>query len=91
MTVITLLNINLWILTIIGYIVYNLYVKNEKLERMVEERDARLQSVRAMVDESGKVLKELDTIGAFKSDDEIGFFFKTIQAIQETLSNQVKG
>lgn len=88
---VTLLNINLWILTIIGYVIYNLYAKNEKLEDMVKARDAKLQSVKSIVDESDRVVNELDTIGAFKSDDEIGFFFKTIKLIQETLNSELKG
>lgn len=82
----TILNISLWVLTIIGYIIYNLYTKNVKLEEMVLERNRTLQTLSDIINESDRVLKELDKIGAFKSDDEIGFFFNSVKAIQETLN-----
>ncbi len=81
-----IINIMLWVLTIIGYIIYNLYSKNIKLERMVLEREETLQLLSNIINESDKILMDLDTIGAFKSDDEIGYFFKTVKAIQSTLN-----
>lgn len=82
----TILNISLWVLTIIGYVIYNLYTKNVKLEEMVMERDRTLQALSNIINESDRLLKEVDQIGAFKSDDEIGFFFNSVKAIQETLN-----
>jgi hypothetical protein len=81
-----IINILIWILTIIGYIIYNLYNKNIKLERMVVEREQTLQLLSNIINESDKVLVDLDRIGAFKSDDEIGYFFNTVKAIQSTLN-----
>lgn len=82
----TLLNIALWVLTILGYVIYNLYSKNVKLEQMVANRDQTLRNLSDIINESDRVLKDVDRLGAFQSDDEIGFFFKTVKAIQETLN-----
>jgi hypothetical protein len=82
----TLLNIALWVLTILGYIIYNLYSKNVKLEQMIINRDQTLRNLSDIINESDRVLNEVDRIGAFKSDDEIGFFFNTVKAIQDTLN-----
>jgi hypothetical protein len=81
-----LINIGIWVLTILGYIIYNLYSKNVKLERMVYERDQTLMILSNTINESEKILKEIDTLGAFKSDDEVGFFFNTLKSIQATLN-----
>lgn len=83
----TLLNIALWVLTILGYVIYNLYSKNIKLEQMVIERDQTLRNLSDVINESDKVLKDVDRLGAFQSDDEIGFFFNTVKAIQDTLND----
>ena len=83
----TLLNIALWVLTILGYVIYNLYSKNVKLEQMVLNRDQTLRNLSDVINESDKVLKDVDRLGAFQSDDEIGFFFNTVKAIQETLND----
>lgn len=84
--VLTVINLFLWIGTILGYLIFNLNQKNQKLEQMVIERDNLLRNLGSTIEESDKVLQELDKIGAFKSDDEIGFFFKTIQSIQQALN-----
>lgn len=81
-----LINIGIWVLTILGYIIYNLYTKNAKLEQMVYERDQTLMMLSDTINESERILKEIDTLGAFKSDDEVGFFFNTLKAIQATLN-----
>jgi len=81
-----IINILIWVLTIIGYVIYNLYNKNIKLERMVIEREQTLQLLSNIINESDKILLDLDRIGAFKSDDEIGYFFNTVKAIQTTLN-----
>lgn len=79
----------LWIATIVGYVIYNLYTKNVKLEGMLEDRDTLLKSLSYRIDESDRLLKEVDKLGAFQSDDEIGFFFKIVKSIQDDL-NQYK-
>lgn len=90
MEVSTLLNIGLWFLTITGYVIYNLYQKTIKLERMVQERNQQLYNIRAIIDESDKRLKELDTRGVYASDDEVGTFFKTLKVIHEMLVDHTR-
>ena len=82
----TILNILLWVLTILGYIIYNLYSKNVKLEQMVVQRDETLSVLNDIIIESNIKLKDIDRLGAFKSDDEIGFFFNTVLDIQDVLN-----
>jgi hypothetical protein len=82
----TILNILLWVLTILGYIIYNLYSKNVKLEQMVVQRDETLSILNDIIIESNIKLKDIDRLGAFKSDDEIGFFFNTVLDIQDVLN-----
>ncbi len=81
-----LINVLLWVFTIIGFIIYNLYNKNTKLEQMVLEREQTLQMLSTIINESDKIINEIDRIGAFKSDDEVGYFFNTIKTIQTTLN-----
>lgn len=90
MTVATLLNIALWIFTVVGYVIYNLYQKNLKLEQMVQSQNQLIVNVQAIVEESDRVLSELDRRGIYKSDDEVGSFFKTVMDIQKLLNQFFK-
>jgi len=82
-----LININIWVLTIVGFVIYNLYSKNVNLEEIVQRQNQSLQTIGQIIDDSDKLVKEVDQLGAFRSDDEVGFFFKALQTIQETLNN----
>ena len=71
---------------VLGYTTINLLKKNEKLEDLVLSRDNYVQKLIQTIDFINIKLNEIDEKGTFKSDDEIGFFFKQIQNIQDFLN-----
>jgi len=85
-----LISIGLWIATIVGYIIWNLNSKVTKLEQIAVQQKIIIDSVAAIVDESDKMLKSVELTQAFQSDDQIGFFFKNLQNIQESLNHYLK-
>jgi len=63
-----------------------------KLERLNDELSGLLSLLsysKSIMEVKNRIfeIKEVDRLGAFKSDDEIGFFFNTVKTIQETLNN----
>ncbi len=81
-----IISICLWVFTIIGYIIWNLNKKVAKLEQIATQQRVIIDSVAAIVSESDKQLKAVELTQAFNSDDEIGFFFKNLKAIQDSLN-----
>ena len=67
------------LLIICLYIIYNLNRKTEQYETWFE-------SIREQVSDTNVKLNEIDVRGSFSSDDEIGFYFKYIQSMQNNLS-----
>ena len=63
------------LLIICLYIIYNLNQKTEQYETWFE-------SIREQVSDTNVKLNEIDVRGSFSSDDEIGFYFKYIQSMQ---------
>lgn len=57
--------------------------QNESLELY----EKYIRNFDATIALSGKKLEELDEKGSFKSDDEIGFFFRAVQSLQSILDN----
>jgi len=79
------------LVVIFGFTTFNLLRKNEKQEDILAEYLTYLDRLSKVIDASDKKLKEIDNKGTFSSDDEVGFFFKSIQGIQEILNDfQVK-
>ena len=67
------------ITTILGFALYNLLKKNEALEDFISKQSDAIN----VCDQR---LKQIDDKGIFYSDDEIGWFFKEIQKIQDALN-----
>ena len=72
---------------ILGFTTFNLLRKNEKQEDILSEYLNYLDRLSKTIDVSDKKLKEIDRAGTFKSDDEVGYFFKSIQDIQDILND----
>ena len=50
----------LWLVTIVGWVVYNLYTKNKRLEETVIAQANFIAGLQSMIQESDKALKNLD-------------------------------
>tara|TARA_B100001093_G_scaffold403230_1_gene391175 strand:+ start:273 stop:572 length:300 start_codon:yes stop_codon:yes gene_type:complete len=75
------------VVLIFGYTTFNLLRKNEKQEDILAEYLNYLDRLSKTIEVSDKKLKEIDQAGTFKSDDEVGYFFKSIQDIQDILND----
>ena len=67
------------VLTASFFIIRNLIVKNERLEDFISKQSEAITAC-------DKRLKEIDDKGIFYADDQIGFFFKEVQKIQDALN-----
>ncbi len=75
------------LVVILGFTTFNLMRKNEKQEDILAEYLNYLDRLSKTIDASDKKLKEIDRAGTFKSDDEVGQFFNSIQKIQDILND----
>tara|TARA_Y100001963_G_scaffold84667_1_gene117322 strand:+ start:459 stop:728 length:270 start_codon:yes stop_codon:yes gene_type:complete len=81
------LSIILTIVIITSFIIIrNLIIKNEKLDDILINYEEFISKQSEAIQSCEQRLKQIDDKGIFKSDDEIGWFFKEIQNIQEALN-----
>lgn len=81
-----IISIILWIGSVIGYIIYNLYQKNLKLEEMAIKQANLIGGLSGIIQESDKVIKELDTKIWAEGDKELAAVFQNLRIIQEALN-----
>ena len=74
------------LVVIFGYTTFNLLSKNEKAEDIIISQGEFINKMEEHISFSDKRLKQIDEKGMFKSDDEIGWFFKEVKKIQKGLS-----
>jgi len=72
---------------VLGFTTYNLLKKNEAQEDILASYMTYLNKMSDIIDFSDKKMKEVDEKGSFKSDDEVGFFFEQIKALQDILNS----
>ena len=73
------------LLVVLGYFTWNLLRKVEKYEDIAQYQQNYIGNISTIIGESSKRLREIDEKGTFESDDEVGFFFKTIKEMQKIL------
>ncbi len=71
----------------VSYACYNLFSKTEKLEKIVDQQNQYITNISELIELSNKKIGESEIANAFKTDDEIGFFFETLQEIQTQLNS----
>ena len=71
---------------ILGFTTWNLLSKIEKQEDIIINYDNFINEYSKQLDVADKRLKEIDEKDLFKSDDEIGWFFKNLKGLQNDLS-----
>ena len=67
------------VITVSFFIIRNLILRNEKLEDFITKQSEAINAC-------DQRLKQLDDKNVFYADDQIGFFFKEVQKIQEALN-----
>ena len=60
--------------------------RNNALEAAVIKQQEYLDAISIIVTNSDAKLKELDRLGAFEADDEVGTFFTNLREIQNMIS-----
>ena len=70
----------------LGYTTFNLLRKFEKQEDILAGYLDYLDKLSRVIEVADEKMKDIDSRGTFKSDDEVGFFFQQIKGLQDILN-----
>lgn len=76
----------LWAATVVGWVIYNLYQKNVRLENTVISQANFIAGLQNLIGESEKAVKNLDDKIWLESDKELQQVFFNLKAIQDGLN-----
>lgn len=79
------LSIILWIVTILGFLVWNLYQKNKRMEEIIEFQNFYIQSVNTVSSDLDTVINKIDTTMWVQSDPELIQLFENIKSLNSTI------
>lgn len=86
----TIIAISLWVLTIVGWIIFNLYTKNRKLEQMVINQQLFIDGVKGSMKEINACANLIDSKLWVQSDPEFLSLMENVKQMQETINNFIE-
>lgn len=86
----TIIAISLWVATIIGWIIFNLYTKNRKLEQMVINQQLFIDGVKGSMKEINACANLIDSKLWVQSDPEFLTLMENVKQMQETINNFIE-
>jgi hypothetical protein len=81
----------LWVIVIhlielVAIGIFFLIRRNNALEKAVTDQQQYIDAISIVISDGDRRLRELDTMGAFEADDEVGTFFQNLREIQTSIS-----
>jgi hypothetical protein len=77
----------LWVITILGFIFRNLWVRNQKLEKIVEEQADFINQTKDTVRNVTYMFDSIDQENIFRANDYVGQMWMELKTLNETLKN----
>lgn len=83
--IITWIVVALWVLTVVGYVVFNLYQKNRKLENMVVKQQLFINEVMTNYKEIDLLVDKIDKTLWVQSDPEFLQLIEEMKNLQSVI------
>jgi hypothetical protein len=80
--ILTIAAISLWVVSVIGYVVWNLFQKNRKLESMVVNQQVFIESIKGCMKEINTCANEIDSKLWVQSDPEFLTLMENVKQMQ---------
>jgi hypothetical protein len=80
---IAIISVSIWVLSIIGWIIFNLYNKNKKLESMVINQSEFIYDVKQSMKAFDSLANKIDSQIWVQSDPEFLALFENLKEIQQ--------
>lgn len=86
----TIISIALWVLSIIGYIIWNLFQKNRKLETMVINQQVFIDGIKDCMKEINSCANQIDSKMWVQSDPEFLGLMENVKQMQGKINEFIE-
>jgi hypothetical protein len=84
-----IISVSIWIASILGWILFNLYNKNKKLENMVINQSDFINTMKVNIRQFDELANKIDSQIWVQSDPEFLALFEKVKEIQSSLQTYV--
>ena len=90
MSVTVVISIGIWVVSVIGYIIVNLFTKNRKLEKMVINQQLFIGNIKGCMREINVAADQIDSKLWVQSDPEFLSLMENVKQMQVRINEFVK-
>lgn len=90
MSLTVVISIGIWVLSIIGYIIVNLFTKNKKLEKMVINQQLFIENIKGCMREINICANQIDSKLWVQSDPEFLSLMESVKEMQARINEFVE-
>lgn len=80
----------LWVVTVVGYVIWNLYNKNRKLERMVVGQQIFIDGIKDCMKEINSAANQIDSKIWVQSDPEFLALMENVKVMQNSINQFIE-
>jgi hypothetical protein len=80
----------LWPITILAFVIYNLFNKNKKLENAVIKQNNFIDTMLSSIREIDKAVEKIDSTIWVQSDPELHALFDSVKQIQSKIKDYLE-
>jgi len=88
--VLTIVAISLWVVSVIGYIIWNLFQKNRKLESIVVNQQLFIDSIKDCMKEINVAANQIDSKLWVQSDPEFLSLMENVKQMQGRINEFIE-
>lgn len=88
--ILTIVSISLWVASIVGYIIWNLFQKNRKLETMVINQQVFIGGIKDCMKEINSCANQIDSKMWVQSDPEFLSLMENVKQMQGKINEFIE-
>jgi hypothetical protein len=85
-----IVSVSIWIVSVIGYVIWNLFQKNKKLEAIVLKQQTFINGVKESMRDINKAADQIDSKLWVQSDPEFLELMETVKTMQTSINQFIE-
>ncbi len=85
MEIIGIIAISVWVVSIVGFVIWNLYDKNKRMEDALQDQNEYIRAIRNSITDLDYLVNRIDTTIWVQSDPELLQTFEAIKNLSVSL------
>jgi hypothetical protein len=85
-----IISVSIWIVSVIGYIIWNLFQKNKKLEALVLGQQTFINGIKESMRDINKAAEQIDSKLWVQSDPEFLSLMENVKTMQNSINQFIE-